>query len=269
MTPLRGLYVGMFACAVSLALTAHAHAFDDADLPPGLQTQYEQEIDRRLVLPAPEQARMAQLLQAALAEANLDALGAQYVLMVDRSPNVQALFVFLLLPSGGWQWIGASPVSTGKVGSFDHFRTPLGVFAHTLDNPDFRAEGTFNENHVRGYGARGMRVFDFGWVMAERGWGAGGWSPMRLQMHATDPDLLEPRLGRPESKGCIRIPASLNVYLDRHGLLDADYEQALAHGEALWVMRADRKPIRWPGRYLVLIDSGASVRPDWARVGTR
>ena len=45
----------------------------------------------------------------------------------------------------------------------------------------------------------------FGWVIAERGWGAGGMSPMRLQMHATDPDRLEPRLGRAESKGWIRF----------------------------------------------------------------
>ena len=46
---------------------------------------------------------------------------------------------------------------------------------------------------------------------------------MRLQMHATDADRLEPLLGSARSKGCIRIPASLNRLLDHFGLLDADY----------------------------------------------
>ena len=42
---------------------------------------------------------------------------------------------------------------------------------HSLANMDFRAEGTFNDNGIRGYGRKGMRVFDFGWVVSERGWG--------------------------------------------------------------------------------------------------
>jgi hypothetical protein len=107
-------------------------------------------------------------------------------------------------------------------------------------------------------------VFDFGWVLAERGWGTGGKSPMRLQMHATDPDVLEPRLGRTESKGCIRIPAALNDFLDRHGILDADYEEARVRGERLWQLGPDRQPIDWPGRYLVIVDSQAGSRPPWS-----
>ena len=63
---------------------------------------------------------------------------------------------------------------------------------------------------------------------------------MRLQMHATDPVLLEPHLGHAESKGCIRIPARLNRFIDRYGLLDADYAAALARGETLWVLAPDR-----------------------------
>jgi hypothetical protein len=34
------------------------------------------------------------------------------------------------------------------------------------------------------------------------------------------------RLGRPASKGCVRIPAAMNRFLDRHSILDADYEQS-------------------------------------------
>ena len=115
---------------------------------------------------------------------------------------------------------------------------------------------------IRGYGAKGMRVFDFGWVVAARGW-APGEQAMRLQMHATDPDRLEPRLGRRESKGCIRIPATLNRLIDHHGLLDADYEAA-PPGRPLWVLKPDRDPTPWSGRWLVVVDSGRSARPDWA-----
>ena len=51
--------------------------------------------------------------------------------------------------------------------------------------------------------------------MGERGWGAGGKSIMRLQMHVTDPDVLERRLGERASNGCIRISATLNRFIDR------------------------------------------------------
>ena len=72
-----------------------------------------------------------------------------------------------------------------------------------------------------------MRVWDFGWQPAERGWKV---EPdlvdIRLLMHATDPDYLEQRLGRPASQGCIRVPAAMNRFLDMHGVLDADYERA-------------------------------------------
>lgn len=107
-------------------------------------------------------------------------------------------------------------MSTGKPGTFEHFVTPLGVFLHTPDIPDFRSVGTYNSNHIRGYGERGMRIFDFGWQLAERGWGKGGSSQMRLAMHATDPDRLAKRLGTVASEGCIRIPATLNRFLDIH-----------------------------------------------------
>ncbi len=58
-------------------------------------------------------------------------------------------------------------------------------------------------------------------MAAKRGWGRGGIGFMRLQVHATDPVALEPRLGRTASKGCIRITAALNRFLDMHAVLDA------------------------------------------------
>ena len=226
--------------------------------------QFAQEVDRRLDVPVADQQRYIALLQQAMSKAETRSTPAQAFVLIERSPQVQAAFVIMRTAAGDWQWVGASPVSTGKVGAFDHFMTPLGVFAHTLANPDFRAEGSFNENHIRGYGLRGRRVFDFGWAVAARGWGKGGTSQMRLQMHATDPSVLEPKLGGVESKGCIRIAATLNVFLDRHGILDADYEEARVGGKSLWILGHDRALVPWPGRYLVIIDSLATERPAWS-----
>ena len=235
---------------------------------PDWTEQFAREVDHRLDVPPADQQGYILLLQQALAEGSLTALAGQSVVLVDRSPQVQAAMVLVRTQAGGWHWLGATAVSTGKTGTFEHFLTPLGVFPHTLENPDFRAEGTLNKNHIRGYGLRGKRVFDFGWQLAERGWGNGGTSKMRLQMHATDPRVLEPRLGRIASEGCIRIPATLNVFLDVHGVLDADYEAAVASGEKLWILKASRQTIPWPGRNLVIVDSQATERPFWSPLPT-
>ena len=229
-----------------------------------LTEQFALEVDHRLEVPLADQGQVISLLQQALTEAQLTGLTAQAFLVVDRSPQVQAAFVVVLTPLKQWHWVGATAVSTGKTGTFQHFLTPRGVFAHSLDNPDYRSEGTYNKNHIRGYGVHGLRVFDFGWQFAQRGWGQGGTSQMRLQMHATDPQTLEPRLGQVASEGCIRIPATLNRFLDHHGLLDADYEAAQVSGKKLWLFKSERQPIPWPGRYMVIIDSAAVERPLWS-----
>jgi len=226
--------------------------------------QFAREVDHRLDVPLADQQHYILLLQQTLVKAHLFDLAPQAFVLVDRSAQIQASMVIIRTSAAGWYWIGATAVSTGKTGTFDHFLTPLGIFAHKLDNPDFRADGKFNKNHIRGYGLRGRRVFDFGWQVAERGWGEGGTSKMRLQMHATDPRLLEHRLGRVASEGCIRIPAMLNVFLDGHGVLDADYEQALAEGQVLWLLKPGRQLFPWPGRYLVIIDTQAVDRPPWS-----
>lgn len=230
-----------------------------------MRKRFTQEVTRRLNVPANEQRTYGVRLQQALADADLDDLAGEYVAIVDRAPNVQALFIyFRATPSNAWLMVGASPVGTGWPGKYDHFLTPLGVFHHSPDNMDFRAEGTTNDNGIRGYGKRDMRIYDFGWVDGERGWGKGGKSPMRFQMHATDPDRLEPLLGIRHSKGCVRIPASLNAFLDRHGILDDDYEARVEDGKSLWVLRRDRDVTPIAGRYLVVIDSARKTRPAWS-----
>ena len=250
-----------------IAFSRHGHtdgAETGAAEPQRWREQFEREVDHRLDVPVADQQQYLELLKLSLAAAAITDTTAQAFVLVDRSPNVQAAFVVVKIPAGGWFWLGATAVSTGKVGTFEHFTTPLGVFPHSLDSPDFRAEGTLNKNHIRGYGLRNMRVFDFGWQLAERGWGDGGSSKMRLQMHATDPKVLEPRLGRVESEGCIRIPSTLNVFIDNHGVLDADYETALANGEKLWVIKPGRQIVPWPGRYMVIVDSQVTERPAWS-----
>lgn len=237
-------------------------------LPP-LAVAFAQEVGPRLEVPADAAAAYAARLAQAWLSAGIDPGAAtQFVLLVDRSPQVQALVLFWGSPADGWRVVGAAPVSTGLPGRYEHFVTPTGVFAHALANPDFRAEGTRNDLGIRGYGRQGSRIFDFGWVAAPKGWGNRAMSVMRLQVHATDPDLLERRLGSAQSKGCIRIPAHVDEFLDRYGVLDADYDAALAadKGRVPWVLRSDRLPSPWAGRWLVVVDSQAATRPDWSPV---
>jgi hypothetical protein len=181
----------------------------------------------------------------------------QLVLAVDRNPAVQQLRVIFADPTGPWQVIGGGKVSTGRAGRYGFFITPIGVFPHTTAILDYRAEGTYNENHIRGLGIKGRRVWDFGWQTAVEGWLPDGETGViRLLVHATDPDVLEPRLGRPDSKGCVRVSAAMNMFLDRHAVLDADY---LRHKDedpfiaALLPVDADAFP--YAGTYLVIFDS--------------
>jgi hypothetical protein len=262
----RKLAIGLFVWGLMLSVElALADRFNPVDETLSYWSdRFALEVDHRLDVPPVDQDLYISLLLQTLAEAKLVGLAAQAFVVVDRNPKIQAAFVVLLTTSGQWHWVGATAVSTGKTGTFEHFLTPSGVFAHSLDNPDYRSEGTYNNNHIRGYGLRDLRVFDFGWQIAQRGWGVGGTSQMRLEMHATDPQVLEPKLGQVASEGCIRIPATLNRFLDRYGLLDADYEAARARGEEFWVLKHDRQVIAWPGRYMVIIDSKAVERPLWS-----
>jgi hypothetical protein len=256
------IFVSVFLCAaVVCPLWAHVDfGTNDGTI---LARFYAQQVDRRLNIPESEQRAYAELLAKDLAAE--DSNEAQYVVLVDRNKFVQAAMIYWMSPDGIFHFIGASPVSTGKPGTFDHFITPIGVFEHTIDNLDFLSEGTRNEFGIRGYGRKGMRVYDFGWQTGQKGWDGGGESELRLQMHATDPDLLERKLGTPQSKGCIRIPATLNAFIDHYGILDGDYEKAVAEGMTFWVLSKTREATPWSGRFLVVVDTGRAKRPAWSR----
>lgn len=182
---------------------------------------------------------------------------AQLLIAVDRNPAVQELRIIAVRPAGPWQVIGGSKVSTGQAGRRGYFVSPVGVFLHTDGILDYRALGTFNENHIRGLGLKGMRVWEFGRQTAERGWRADrDVGEIRLLMHATDPDYLERRLGRPASQGCIRIPPTMNRFLDVHGVLDADYERNAQDDPRLAsVLLPERQPTPLAGNTLVILDS--------------
>ena len=180
----------------------------------------------------------------------------QLIVFVDRNPNVQQMRLVLARPDGAWDSLGGTKVSTGQMGRHDYYVTPTGVFLHTDAILDWRAEGTFNAQHIRGLGLKGMRVWDFGWQRANKGWGSEEEGDIRLLLHATDPDYLERRLGRPASKGCVRIPAAMNRFLDHHGILDADYEQAAKDDPRFKaLLLPDRTPTPLAGNALVVVDS--------------
>lgn len=188
----------------------------------------------------------------------------QVLVVVDRNPSVQRLCLILALPNDpDWQVIGSTKVSTGTTGRKYYYITPTGVFTNTADRLGYRALGTKNENGIRGNGIKGMRVWDFGWQWAEKGWlPSREKGQIRLEMHATDPVYLEQRLGHTASEGCIRIPASLNVFIDKHGLIDAEYEQwAAVDMRFKALLRPDRKPTAISGVAVVVVDS-ADYHPD-------
>ena len=251
-----------------LVWTCHAFPASPLESPLDLREIYARKVDRQLLVPQEEQRYYANLLTTTLQQHGLQDLPAQYLLLFDRSDAVQAIFLFWLSADGKPDFIGASPVSTSVKGGFEHFETPLGVFDHSFANLDFRAEGSKNSKGIRGYGVKGMRIYDFGWVQAPRTWRAGVGN-MRLQIHSTDHDYLERRLGSVQSKGCIRIPATLNHLMDHYGILDEGYERAVAKGEKPWILQAAREATPWSGRYLVIVDSERSSRPDWSPAPVR
>ena len=186
----------------------------------------------------------------------------QTLLLVDRSPSVQRLWVVVAMPGAEWQAIGAVRVSTGKPGRLEHFKTPVGVFTNTPSILGYRAQGTFNEHHIRGNGLKGMRVWDLGWQTTEDWRKPAALTAVRLEMHATDPTFLEGRLGRPDSEACIRIPAAFNQFLDRSGLIDMQLVQLAAQDRAIAaLLLKDRLTTRLAGDKVIVIDS---AEPDAA-----
>lgn len=194
-------------------------------------------------------------------ESNVSAgypLPSQYFVFVDRNVKKQLIAVGYY---DGWvrgiDIIGWDKCSTGNPAhGRDYHFTPPGMFANTLDHFSFRAAGTRNARGFRGYGAKNSRVWDFGYQPTTKPIrGVEQWREIRLLMHATDPDHAEQLLGAPQSKGCVRISAKLNKFLDLNGIIDAEYEAKSDLKSVGWLLLKDREPVANAGKYLIVGDS--------------
>jgi lipoprotein-anchoring transpeptidase ErfK/SrfK len=258
-----GLTLAPTPAVARLPLPAAPLAGPEAALSPGaveaeagkLHGEMMREVPQTRVLTPTQQQLLVNRVWAQLKAANQVIDHPQLVVAVDRSAKVQEASVVLVRPVGPWEVLGTTHVSTGQAGRFDHYITPTGVFLHTDAILDYRAEGTYNENHIRGYGVKGSRIWDFGWQDAAKGWRSDH-GQIRLLMHATDPAVLEARIGRPASQGCVRIPAALNRFLDRYGVLDADYER-VAKDDIRYraLLLPGRTPTPIAGHAMVVFDS--------------
>jgi hypothetical protein len=177
----------------------------------------------------------------------------QFFQYTDRNPERQiGAVVWYDGATGKACVIGADKLSTGSPKRKGHFETPVGAFMNTVSNLSYRAEGTKNKKGWRGLGAKGSRVWDFGWQNTVH---TDGIRSIRLLMHATDPQFGESRLGKVDSKGCVRISAKMNKFLDQFGILDADYEKQINNKSVSWILKKDRTPIHYAGKYLLVGES--------------
>lgn len=182
----------------------------------------------------------------------------QFFVWADRNVAAQLILVgFYEAASQKIQFLGADLISTGNLDKGgDYFATPTGLFEHLIENFGYRAMGTPNAEGWRGLGGKDSRVWDFGDQAGIKMYkDKPTRSQMRLLMHATDPVGGELRLGRTDSKGCVRISKYLNDFLDRYSILDYHYEQWVKEKARTWLLRADRTPVAHPGSYLIIGDS--------------
>lgn len=177
----------------------------------------------------------------------------QYFVYADRNPRKQIVFVgFFNAVDRTVTIIGVDKTSCGNGIREEFFDTPTGAFRNSTDNSSYRALGTRNAKGWMGLGAKGSRVWDFGWQRTVKN-GQEPW--IRLLMHATDPVFGEARLGKVDSKGCVRIPAKLNRFLDHYGILDREYELKKDSKRVSWVLKPDREPAIFAGKYMLVGDS--------------
>ena len=214
----------------------------------GYQTTFFNSVPEKFQVALPTQV-LDETIKQLKAYPQIQALTApEFVVVANRNPKLQTISIFLTDATTP-HYIGSAKISTGAAQRKEYFITPVGIFENKREHGNYRAEGTKNENGVRGLGIKGMRVFDFGWQDSIAGWGAQGPAKIRLQMHATDPALLEQRLGTPASKGCVRIPTDVNKFIDVYGVLDQNYKDAPA-----WMTSKDKQTSPYDGRYMVVVD---------------
>lgn len=222
-----------------------------AQTPQELFSTYKEQVIVASTTPE-DTEKMTKKIQEALIQNN-PLSESQYFIAVDRNPVKENLYIgFYDNDTKTFTLSDPAKVSTGSTRK-KHFITPVGWFENLPENGSHRALGTKNENGIRGLGKKGMRVWDFGWQKAQAGWEKKeDIRDIRLQMHATDPDFLEQRLGKPDSEGCVRVQAKMNEFLDKYGIIDKKYEEQQPQS---WVLRKDRTPVEHAGSYLLVVDT--------------
>jgi hypothetical protein len=177
----------------------------------------------------------------------------QYFFYIDRNPDKQLGFVYFFdYLDKNVTLIGIDKISTGNPKRRGHFITPIGIYENTIKNFSYRALGTKNDEGWMGLGAKDSRVWDFGWQKTDYN---NENRDIRLLMHATDPFFGEKRLGKVDSKGCIRISSKLNKFLDHYGILDKEYEEQKYLKNISWLLNPNREPVTYAGKYLLISDS--------------
>ncbi len=217
-----------------------------------LQAEFEKIVESKLTL---EEGYLRLVLEDAIGKIlNIKENGqSQYFIYVDRNPEKQIILVcFFDSVLKNITVIGADKIFTGNQNRRGYFITPVGVFEHTIKNGSYRALGTKNNKGWRGLGVKGSRVWDFGWQKTRKNNQA---IEIRLLLHATDPVFGEKRLGKVDSKGCIRVSGKLNKFLDHYGILDKDYEEQKHLKEISWLLGTNREPVIYGGKYLLIGDS--------------
>jgi len=226
-----------------------------------LQRVFEERRGRLASLPEAYYDFVRKDVARLMAEAGISFSGSQYFAYADRNPSAQFILVgFYNAGTDSIEFLGADLVSTGNIErGDDYFETPTGVFENLVANFSYRALGTPNQEGWRGLGAKDSRVWDFGNQRSLKQYKTGDtMSQMRLLMHATDPTQGEPRLGRPDSKGCVRISPGLNRFLDSYAILDRNYEDWIKTRHDSWLLKKGRTPVAYPGKYLIIGDSESS-----------
>jgi hypothetical protein len=189
------------------------------------------------------------------------AVSSQFFLLVDRHPERQLMLIaFNEAASRNIVDVGYNLISTGNPNLPGCFLTPTGIFANTTKIVGYRAQGTKNEEGKRGLGLKDSRVWDFGWqptLHSNRGRQETRY--IRFAMHATDPEIDEIRLGQPGSQGCVRISGLLCRFIDHYGLIDREYEKRKNERFCSWLLKPDREPVPFAGKYLFVCDSANLV----------
>ena len=238
------------------AFTGHAFAFDAPELSilrekfsASVPSQYQVALTPEMQAAQDAAIRSYPEVQALMAP--------EFLVVVNRHAKVQSMSV-VLTDGKIIHYVGSAKVSTGDLNRKKYFATPIGLFENKREYGNYRAQGTKNENGIRGFGRKGMRVFDFGWQDSVASWGARSPASIRLLIHATDPDVLEARLGATASQGCVRIQTGVNVFLDEYGVLDKNY-LATDTTAAGWVLSKTKKFNKYDGRFMIVMEQAPTA----------